>query len=71
LYVWNDRFRRVPLAQFGIENVQSIGTWESSAWRERVWSRGWMTSAEWRAMNKRQLAAIDVELNRRGGAAND
>lgn len=71
LYVWDDRFRRVPLAQFGIENVQRIGTWESPAWRERVWSRGWMTSAEWRRVCKRQLAEIDAELSRRGDPAND
>jgi hypothetical protein len=68
-YVWNDRFRLVPLNEFGIENIQRIGAWESPAWREAVWSRGWMTSAEWRGVNKRQLAAIDAELKRRGVAA--
>lgn len=71
LYIWNDRFRRVPLAQFGIDNVQCVGTWESPAWRERIWSRGWMTAAEWRAVNKRQLAAIEAELRRRGIALDD
>ncbi|MGF6782535.1 hypothetical protein [Paraburkholderia sp. GAS334] len=71
LYVWNDRFRRVPLAQIGVDNVQRIGAWESPEWRNMIWSRGWMTSAEWRAVNKRQLAAIDAELKRRGVVAND
>lgn len=70
LYVWNDRFRRVPLAEFGIENVQEVGTWESRAWRELVWSRGWMTSAEWRSVNRR-LAAIEAEMKRRGLPLND
>ncbi|MFM0411225.1 hypothetical protein [Paraburkholderia dipogonis] len=69
VYIWDDRFRRVPLNDFGIENVQRVGTWESPAWREAIWSRGWMTSAEWRAVNKRQLAAIDAELKRRGVTA--
>lgn len=45
-YVWNDRSRRAPLAAFGVENVQRVGTWESPAWRESVWSRGWTTCAE-------------------------
>jgi hypothetical protein len=71
LYVWNDRFRRLPLAQFGIDSVQRVSAWESSAWRERVWARGWMTSAEWRAVNKRQIAAIDAELKRRSVASNN
>lgn len=71
LYVWNDRFRHVPLAEFGIENVQEVGTWESQAWRELVWSRGWMTSAEWRSVNRRQLAAIEAEMKRRGLPLND
>ncbi|ODP35135.1 hypothetical protein [Pandoraea sp. ISTKB] len=66
VYVWNDRYRRVPLAEFGEGNVQRVGAWENPEWREKVWSRGWMTSAEWRAVNKRQLAAIDAELRRRG-----
>jgi hypothetical protein len=71
VYVWNDRLRHVPLADFGLEAVQRIGTWESPNWRERVWSRGWMTSAEWCAVNKRQIAAIDAELKRRGITPND
>ncbi|SDR62531.1 hypothetical protein [Paraburkholderia tuberum] len=31
VYVWNDRFRRLPLTVFGIENVQCIGTWGVSS----------------------------------------
>lgn len=66
IYVWNDQFRRIPLSEFGLDNVQRIGAWESAAWRDDVWRRGWLTSAEWRAVNQRQLAAIDAELRRRG-----
>lgn len=63
--VWDRYFRIFPLSYFGIENVQRIAKWESPEWRERIFSRGGMTSHEWLRVNKRQLKAIDDELRRR------
>lgn len=65
-WYWNTRVRRIPLAEFGIENVQRVLRWETDARREAIWRRGWMTSHEWDSINARQLATIDAELNRRG-----
>lgn len=64
-FVWDDRFRHIPLANFGIEQVQRVGSFESAEWRDGVWKRGWLTSAEWRAVNARQIRTIDAELQRR------
>lgn len=64
-WVWEDRVRRLPLSHFGLESLRRIGRFESASWRERVWQRGWLTSAEWRAINRRQLRAIEAELARR------
>lgn len=63
--VWDRCFRIFPLSYFGIENVQRIAKWESPEWRERIFSRGGMTSREWIAVNARQLEAINAELRRR------
>lgn len=63
--VWDRCFRVFPLSYFGIENVQRIAKWESPEWRERIFSRGGMTSREWIAVNTRQLEAINAELRRR------
>ncbi|HGM5391991.1 hypothetical protein [Serratia ureilytica] len=63
--IWDRYFRIFPLSYFGIENVQRIAKWESPEWRERIFSRGGMTSHEWLQVNKRQLKAIDDELRRR------
>jgi len=62
---WEDR-RHVPLAEFGMETVQRVLKFESDQRREEIWERGWLTRAEWRAINKRQLSAMDAELRRRG-----
>ncbi|WP_273974733.1 MULTISPECIES: hypothetical protein [Serratia] len=63
--IWDRYFRIFPLSYFGIENVQRIAKWEGPEWRERIFSRGGMTSHEWLQVNKRQLKAIDAELRRR------
>ncbi|EHJ9405389.1 hypothetical protein KB713_004225 [Salmonella enterica] len=63
--VWVRYFRIFPLSYFGIENVQRVAKWESHEWRERVFSRGGMTSKEWLRVNTRQLEAISAELRRR------
>ncbi|EBP8534860.1 hypothetical protein AMR62_24450 [Salmonella enterica] len=63
--IWDRYFRVFPLSYFGIENVQRIAKWESPEWRERVFSRGGMTSREWIRVNTRQLEAIKAELRRR------
>ncbi|EGL4300842.1 hypothetical protein IQ436_004523 [Salmonella enterica] len=63
--IWDRYFRIFPLSYFGIENVQRIAKWESPEWRERIFSRGGMTSREWIRVNTRQLEAIKAELRRR------
>lgn len=63
--VWNRHFRVFPLSYFGIENVQRVAKWEGDEWRERVFTRGGMTSREWLEVNTRQLEAIEAELRRR------
>ncbi|CAH5035775.1 hypothetical protein AI2834V1_5293 (plasmid) [Escherichia coli] len=63
--IWDRYFRVFPLSYFGIENVQRVAKWESDEWRERVFSRGGMTSREWISVNTRQLEAIKAELRRR------
>lgn len=57
--------KKVPIQQFGVENVQRIAKWESPEWRERVFSQG-LTHAEWVRINRRQIKAITDELKRRG-----
>ncbi|EDD5429900.1 hypothetical protein BSW62_20715 [Salmonella enterica subsp. enterica serovar Enteritidis] len=63
--VWDRYFRILPLSYFGIENVQMVAKWESTDWREQVFTRGGMTRKEWLRVNTRQLEAISAELHRR------
>lgn len=63
--LWDRYFRIYPLPYFGIEDVQRIAKWESPEWRERVFSRGGMTSREWIKTNTRQLETIKAELQRK------
>lgn len=63
--VWGRYFRIFPLSYFGIENVQRVAKWESTEWREQVFTRGGMTKKEWLRVNTRQLEAIRAELRRR------
>lgn len=65
-WIWDGWFRRVALADFGVEAVQRVLKWEGDAFREKVWARGWMTRREWIKLNKQQIAAISAELKRRG-----
>lgn len=66
LICWNNYIRRVPLAEFDIDAVQRVLKYESESYRDMIWQRGWMTSHEWISINKRQIAAIEAEMRRRG-----
>lgn len=66
--VWEYRFRRRPLAYFGIEKVQRVLKWTPPEYRERVWARNWLTSREWLLLLENQLHEIEAELRRRGQA---
>jgi len=68
IWYWNERVRRVPLAEFGMDDVARVLKWEPEAVRRSILDRGWMTSQEWMNMNERQAHAIDEELRRRGDA---
>jgi hypothetical protein len=64
--IWNGWFRKIPLADFGIERVQRVLRFADPDYRETIWKRGWMTSHEWTVLNKVQIAQINAELKRRG-----
>lgn len=66
VWYWNERVRRVPLEAFGLEAVNRVLAFEPPKVRRAIVKRGWMTSHEWSSTNRRQLAAIDAELKRRG-----
>lgn len=66
IWYWNERIRKIPLAEFGIERVQRVLRWEPDEVREAISQRGWMTSYEWTLINQRQQAAIEAEIARRG-----
>jgi hypothetical protein len=68
IWYWNERVRRVPLEEFGLEAVNRVLRWETDGRRAAILSRGWMTSHEWTEMNKRQLKAIEAEMERQGVA---
>ena len=68
IWYWNERVRRVPLEEFGLEAVNRVLRWEADGRRAAILSRGWMTSYEWTEMNKRQLKTIEAEMDRRGVA---
>lgn len=67
VWFWNERVRRVPLEEFGLDNVNRVLRFESDSRRKEILVRGWMTSYEWTELNKRQMQAIEAELKRRGG----
>lgn len=65
LYIYDNWFKQRPLDYFGIGNVQRVLKWESPKLRDQIFDRGWMTSAQWASFNKKQLADIEAELQRR------
>jgi acyl carrier protein phosphodiesterase len=66
IWNWNERARRIPLEEFGLDAVKRVLRWESDRKRREILVRGWMTRHEWTQLNKRQLQAIQDELKRRG-----
>ena len=68
VWYWNERLRPVPLEEFGLEAVTRVLRWEPDSRRREILARGWMTSHEWTEMNRRHIAAINLELKRRGVA---
>jgi hypothetical protein len=65
IWYWNERVRRVPLEEFGLEAVHRVLQYESNSRRRAILARGWMTSHEWIRMNERQVEEIYAELKRR------
>lgn len=68
VWYWNERVRRVPLEEFGLEDVNRVLRWEPDSKRREILARGWMTSHEWTELNRRQIDAINLELKRRSVA---
>lgn len=65
-WYWASHVKRIPLAEFGMEAAHRVLKFETSNTRTTILNRGWMTSAEWLAINDRQVKAIEAELRRRG-----
>lgn len=65
IWYWDERVRRVPLEDFGMDAVMRVLSWEPDDRRQQILRRGWMTSHEWISMNQRQAEAINAELKRR------
>ncbi|WP_457805854.1 hypothetical protein [Stenotrophomonas maltophilia] len=66
IWYWNERARRIPIEEFGLDAVKRVLRLESDSQRRKILVRGWMTRHEWTQMNKRQREAIHAELKRRG-----
>ena len=53
LWGWSTVLRRVPLIDFGMENVERILNEESEDYRNIVLKRGWITNKEWTKLQKK------------------
>lgn len=68
IWFWNLRMRRIPIAEFGLNDVHRVLRFEAPEYRNRVLLRGWMTRGEWQQVLQRQHAAIADEQRRQGVA---
>ncbi len=64
---WHNHVKRINLDEFGMEAVHRVLKFESTTTCTTILERGWMTNAEWLAMNDRRVKAIEAELRRRDG----
>lgn len=55
--------RRIPLNDYGIENVERVLKLESDEYRAQVLQRGWMTNKEWNKLQKKHEAALNQKAN--------
>lgn len=58
LWGWSNVLRRIPLIDFGIENVERVLKLESDGYRNRVLHRGWLTNKEWARLQKKHQSAL-------------
>ena len=58
LWGWSAALRRIPLIDFGIENVERVLKMESAEYRSRVLNRGWITNKEWARLQKKHQFAL-------------
>ena len=70
-WYWDTHVKHVPISEFGMEAVHRALKFETSHTRTMILNRGWMTSAEWLAINERQIKAIEAELRHRGVQENE
>jgi hypothetical protein len=60
-WLYRERVQLVSIADLGLANVQRIAQREGLQWRHRVFERGGVTRAQWRAVLKRHNVAVARE----------
>jgi hypothetical protein len=63
LWGWSTVLRRIPLNDYGLENVERVLKLESDEYRAQVLQRGWMTHKEWNKLQKKHEAALNQKAN--------
>ncbi|HSI44088.1 MAG TPA: hypothetical protein VK949_07060 [Methylotenera sp.] len=63
LWGWSTVLRRIPLNDYGMENVERVLKLESDEYRTQVLQRGWMTNKEWNKLQKKHQATLDQKAN--------
>lgn len=58
LWGWSTVLRRIPLNDYGMDNVERVLKRESDEYRTRVLNRGWMTQKEWTQLLKKHPSAL-------------
>jgi hypothetical protein len=58
LWGWSTALRKIPLIDYGMENVERVLKMESEEYRNRVLQRGWITNKEWARLQKKHQSAL-------------
>jgi hypothetical protein len=64
LWGWAAVLRRIPLQDFGMDNVERILNLESEQVRDRILQRGWMTNNEWAKLLRKHPSALQESAKR-------
>ena len=58
LWGWSTALRRIPLRDYGMENVERVLKMESDEYRSLILHRGWMTNKEWAKLQKKHQSVL-------------
>ena len=58
LWGWSTALRRIPLRDYGMENVERVLKMESDEYRSRILHRGWITNKEWGKLQKKHQSVL-------------